>query len=271
MCHISCTKLKLYQKREPRLLDVGKRWHHPLSVRLPFLAVVLTLLVGFQASPVLTQGGAEPGDPMRVAILVDNSQAPGDERRFIDPLPFIRRGLQQFLNALPPNHELMLVTTGGQMNIRVEPTRDYLAVMQSANAIQVMRTSGNALIGSVEEIYERYLRGVERRHPVLVIVASDGPDMSPRITNVRVNALLQQLTKSRVRVNAVLLSTTGAMGAGSDLVRSFTLEMVKRTDGAFESASGGTAPAKLKTLAGRISQQYKELSPDKLPTPEFRK
>src|SRR5687768_12049938 len=145
-------------------------------MRLPLPIAMIAHVIGFQASPALSQGGAAPGDPMRLAILADHSQAPGDERRFIDPLPFVRRGLQQFLNALPPNHELMLVTTGGQMNIRVEPTRDYLAVMQSANAIQVMRTSGNALISSVEDIYQRYLRGVERRYPVIVIVATDGPD-----------------------------------------------------------------------------------------------
>jgi hypothetical protein len=252
-------------------LDAAKVEPHSLSMRLPLVAFGLCLFILLHTTPVAAQGGAEPGDPMRIAILVDNSQVPGDERRFIDPMPFIRRGLKEFVNALPPNHELMLVATGGQMNIRVEPTRDYLAVMQSANSIQVMRSSGNALIASVEEIYERYLRGVERRYPMLVVVATDGPDMSPRVTNASVNALLQQLTKSRVRVNAVLLSPTGTTGAGSDLVRSFTLEMIKRTEGAFEPGSAVTAPAKLKALAGRIAQQYKQFSPDKLPTPEFRK
>lgn len=236
-------------------------------MRLPFVAAGLGVFILLNTMPAAAQGGAEPGDPMRIVILVDNSQIP-----VIDPLPFVRRGLQQFLNALPPNHELMLVTTGGQMNIRVEPTRDYLAVMESAGAIQVMRSSGNALIGSVEEIYERYLRGVERRYPMLVILATEGPDMSQRVTNKGVNALLQQLTKSGVRVNAVLLSPTGYTGMGGlGMVRSFTLEMIKRTDGAFESATAVTAPAKLKALAGRIAQQYKKISPDKLPTAEFRK
>jgi hypothetical protein len=58
------------------------------------------------------------GIPMRIVIMVDNSETP------LEPLPQVRRGLQGFINALPPNHELMLVTTGGQMNIRVQPTRD---------------------------------------------------------------------------------------------------------------------------------------------------
>jgi hypothetical protein len=234
-------------------------------MHLPSIAAGLTLVLGI-TTPVQAQGGAEPGDPMRIVIVVDNSQT------VLDPLPFVRRGLQQFLNALPPNHELMLVTTGGQMNVRVHATRDYLDVMKSANAINLMRSSGNALIGSVEEIYARYLRGVERRYPMIVVVATDGPDLSQRVTNESANALLAGLKRSGVLVNAVLLTPTGWTGVtGSSQVRSFTLEMVERSGGAFESATPPTLPAKLKTLAGRIAQQYKQLSPDKSPAAEFRK
>ena len=107
---------------------------------------------------------------------------------------------------------------------------------------------------------------------MLVIVATEGPDMSQGTTNARVNTLLQQLTKSGVRVNAVLLSPTGySTHVGINLVRFFTLEMIKRTEGAFEPATAVTAQAKLKTLAGRIGQQYKQFSPDKVPAAEFRK
>jgi hypothetical protein len=46
----------------------------------------------------------------------------------------------------------MLVTTGGPMHIRVQPTRDYLEVQQAVGEINFMRSSGNALIGSVQEV-----------------------------------------------------------------------------------------------------------------------
>ena len=230
------------------------------------MALGLCIFIGLQTAPASAQGGAEPGDPMRIVILVDNSQA------LIDEMPLVRRGLRQFLNSLPQNHELMLVTTGGQMNIRVQPTRDYLDVLQAANEIQVNQSSGNALLATVEEIYERYLRGVERRYLVLVIISNDGADMSQRVTNERMNAMLQQVPKSGVRVNALLMNPTWSQRSiGSGLVRTFTLELIKRTDGAFESATAVTSAAKLKTLAGRIAQQYKELSPNKSPTPEFRR
>jgi hypothetical protein len=224
--------------------------------------LVLVALVAASAAPDLAgQEGAQAGDPMRIVILVDNSQTP------LEPLPQIRRGLQQFVNALPPNHELMLVTTGGTMNIRVQPTRDYLEVYQAIGEINFMRSTGNALIGSIQEIYDRYLRTVERRFPMILIVSTDGADFSQRVTDKSVNEMLQGLTKTGVLVNAVLLTSTG-----TSLIRNITLEMIKRTGGAYESATIATAlPARMKVMAGRIAEQYNRVSPEKGPAEAFKR
>ena len=79
--------------------------------------------------------------------------------------------------------------------------------------------------------------------------------------------MLQGLTKSGVLVNAVLLTSTG-----TSLIRNITLEMIKRTGGAYESATIATAlPARMKVMAGRITEQYKKVSPDKAPAEEFKR
>jgi hypothetical protein len=183
----------------------------------------------------------------------------------------IERNLTLYLaacvNALPPNHELMLVTTGGQMNVRVQPTRDYLEIQEAIGEINYMRSMGNALIGSVHEVYERYMRTAERRYPMIVIVSTDGRDMSQRISDKSVNEMLQGLTKTGVMVNAILLTSTG-----TSLIRSVTLEMLKRTGGAYESATVATAlPARIKAMAGTIAKQYAKVSPGKVPTAEFKR
>jgi len=54
---------------------------------LPF-AFATALCLSLCASAA-AQEGAQPGDPMRIVIMVDNSQTP------LEPLPQIRRGLQQ--------------------------------------------------------------------------------------------------------------------------------------------------------------------------------
>jgi hypothetical protein len=218
------------------------------------LAVALTVALA-PSLRAAAQEGARSGDPLRIAILVDNSQ------KFIDDMPQIRRALQQFINALPPNHELMLVTTGGQMNIRLQPTHDYLEIQEAIGEIVRMRAGGNAMIGSVQEIYDRYLRTAERRYPMFVIVTDDGNDTSQRITNRSVNDLLRGLTKTGVIVNAVMLTSSGV-----GLVRNFMLESVKRTDGVHESVLTATAlPGKMKGVAARIGDQYRKVSPDKNP------
>jgi hypothetical protein len=225
---------------------------------MPKLLLALSLALALPAvAPVEAAGqeGGQAGDPMRIAILVDNSATSSDA------LPQIRRGLQQLVNALPPNHELMLVTTGGQMTIRVQPTRDYMEIQEAVGEINRMPSGGNAMIGSVQEIYERYLRTVERRYPMLVIVTADAFDSSQRVTDKSVNEMLNGLTKTGVLVNAVLLTSTG-----TSLIRSVTLEMIKRTRGAYESATIATAlPGRMKVMAGRIGQQYKQVSPDRAP------
>jgi hypothetical protein len=161
----------------------------------------------------------------------------------------------------------MLVTTGGTMNIRVQPTRDYLEVYQAIGEINFMRSTGNALIGSIQEIYDRYLRTVERRFPMIVIVSTDGADFSQRVTDKSVNEMLQGLTKTGVLVNAVLLTSTG-----TSLIRNITLEMIKRTGGAYESATIATAlPARLKVMAGRIAEKYNRVSPEKVPAEAFKR
>lgn len=208
----------------------------------PLRALALALAL---AAPAIAAGqeGTQAGDQMRIIILVDNNQTP------LEPMPQIRRALQQF------------VTTGGQMNIRVQPTRDSLEVQEAIGEINMVRTSGNALVGSVQEVYDRYLRTVERRFPMIVIVSTDGPDYSQRVTAKSANALQSGLSKTGVLVNAVLLTSTG-----TSLIRNIPLEMIKRTGGAYESATIANAlPARMKVMGGRIAQQYQQVSPDKMP------
>lgn len=123
------------------------------------------------------------------------------------------------------------------------------------------------MVGSVQEIYERYLRTAERRYPMVLILTRDGNDTSQRITDKGVNELLNGLTTTGVLVNGVLLSSSGV-----SLVRSIVLEMVKRTGGAHESVVAATAlSGRMKMMAGRIAQQYKQVSPERAPAEEFKR
>src|SRR5258708_5539090 len=77
-------------------------------------ALVAVLLIA-SSSPVGAQRG--PG-PVRIVLLVDSSTSVSTM------VPQFRAGLNAFLDALPGDPEIALVSTGGQIRIRVPLTTD---------------------------------------------------------------------------------------------------------------------------------------------------
>src|SRR4051794_31899845 len=68
------------------------------------------------ARTVTHAGPAE--DPMRIALFLDTSDAAAPA------LNHLRTATTAFLDALPPEDEVLLVTTGRQARVRVQPTTD---------------------------------------------------------------------------------------------------------------------------------------------------
>ena len=78
------------------------------------VVVVLWCSLSASAQRSLPTGGA----PARIVLLVDSSSA-------MSPmLTHFRAALQAFLDAVPAQHEIALISTGGQLRIRVPPTTD---------------------------------------------------------------------------------------------------------------------------------------------------
>jgi hypothetical protein len=71
----------------------------------------------------------------------------------------------------------------------------------------------------------------------------------------------------------MLVTTGGTMNIRVQPTRDYTeVLVIKRTGGAYESATIATAlPARMKLMAGRIAQQYKQVSPKNSPAEEFRR
>ena len=63
--------------------------------------------------------------PMRVAVMVDTSDAASTS---LNP---IRAGLAQFFDALPPEHEALLVSTGRQMRMGLRPQSRHARAIDS--------------------------------------------------------------------------------------------------------------------------------------------
>ena len=63
---------------------------------------------------------------MRIALMLDTSDAAAPA------LTHMRAGVAEFLDALPPEDEVILITTGRQMRVRVPPTTDRKKLKETA-------------------------------------------------------------------------------------------------------------------------------------------
>jgi hypothetical protein len=180
--------------------------------------------------------------PMRIAVFVDNGAATGAA------LPQVRAGLAAFLDALPPEHEVALITTGRRSQVRVPPTIDRAKLKGSAGGL-LAENGPNALIDSLLEIEQRFLRKPGERWPVIVIITGTGSENSKDNDDQAFNRWLADLAHRGVSANAIVLKT-----AGGTLPELIATTMVKATSGHYAVMSNGEgmAPA-LTQLAGELA------------------
>jgi hypothetical protein len=138
-------------------------------------------------------------DPMRIALLVDSSVA-------IAPfLIDIRAGLRAFVNAIPEEHEIVLLSIGRQMRIRAseDASRTRLRQMVAEFASDGGRTT---LLDGLREADERFMRWFEEsRWPVFVIVTTDGPEGSGSIHRDQYTQLVQGMLLRGAVAHAVVI------------------------------------------------------------------
>ena len=99
--------------------------------------------------PVIKAGPAT--SPMRIAVFADTSDGA------TNALNHIRGALVSFADALAAPHELMLVTTGRQMRVRVQPTTDRKKFKDTASGLF---SDGGAtpLMDALLEVDDRFMR-----------------------------------------------------------------------------------------------------------------
>lgn len=156
----------------------------------------------------------DAASPMKVALLVDDAM-PG---RLLTPL---RAGLNAFLEALPPLHEVSLVTIGGDLGPMVQRrtgfTADRDALREAVGFVFPTRPGGSggvALASGIRDAWERFED--DDPFPVFVVVLRDTAERSEGFR--RRNAYLdlaKELAGRGVQFHAVLFSGRG--GRAGDL------------------------------------------------------
>jgi len=140
-------------------------------------------------------------DPLRIALLIDTT----DRTRF--EVQDLREGVRSFINAVPMPHEMMIVTTGQTVRVRVPPTVDRKKLIDSASSLFIEGHGGGTLLfDALDEIDRRFMKVADGRTPVFVIVTSDEKESSQRFQENAFNRLSDSLAMRTVPVHAVVVS-----------------------------------------------------------------
>jgi hypothetical protein len=110
-------------------------------------------------------------DAMRIALMLDTSDAAAPA------LMHMRAAAEAFLDALPPEDEVILITTGRQLRVRVPPSTDRKKLKETAAGL-FTDGGGTVLMDGLLEIDERFFKKADDRVRVIVLFTSDGTEIS---------------------------------------------------------------------------------------------
>jgi hypothetical protein len=203
---------------------------------------------GGQPRDVTKAGPAK--DPMRIALMLDTSDAAAPAQNHL------RAGVLAFLDALPPEDEAILVTTGRQVRVRVPPTTDRKKLKDSANSI-FADGGGTILMDGLLEIDERFYKKADDRWPVFVIFTSDGTEGSAGAREKEFSTWTMGLAGRGVTVHAFVYKTPKG-GQMPDIVAE---NLTQNTGGHYDNMNTTTAlPEKMKALAEQLALAQRNMS-----------
>jgi hypothetical protein len=187
--------------------------------------------------------------PLRLVLLVDSSSAIGSL------LNNLRAGLNTFLDALPGEHEIGFITTGGQIRVRQAPTTDR---QKLKTAVGLLASDGgaNSLIETMIEADRRFLNGAPGQWPVFVIVTTDNAATRWEPNFDRFNRFVSDFVARGGTAHAIVLH-----GRAGGITTEFVMNVVENSSGYYESmAIANVLPDKMKMLAAHIDVNYKSMA-----------
>ncbi len=183
--------------------------------------------------------------PMRIALMIDT----GDP--MTPALNHLRAGLLAFADAIGPDHELMMVSLGRQVRVRLQPTADRKKFKDSAAGL-FGDGGATVLSDGLMEIDDRFMRKAEDRWPVFVIVTADGAEGSAGANEKKLNDWVRALPARDIAVHAVVIKYRG--GGQPEIVASHVTETAS---GHYDFVNtSNSLPDKLKAIGELIARDF---------------
>jgi hypothetical protein len=178
---------------------------------------------------------------MRIVLLVDSSTA------VASMLTPFRAGLNGFLDDLQGDPEVAIISTGGQLRVRIPPTTDRDKLHSSA-ARFASDGGGNSFVDTMLEADKRFLKSAPEKRPVFVVLITDSGESrgSERIDDYNKFANDFRTRGGRAHVIVVRGTNTG-------MVTQIAENLARNTGGFFETvAIANAVPRTMKALVERL-------------------
>jgi len=193
-------------------------------------------------------------DPMQIALLVDTSQAARDS------IQYMRQALPPFVAELTKandagrKNEIAVIGIGERPTILSEYSTDPRQIQKGIDRIWSMNQSGMYGLDAIIEVSQG-LKKREATRPVLVMVATSGPEFSNRHHD-QVIAPLKSIG-GVLHVLALGQPDTSLSQESRERAIVFD-EGTRDTGGVHEQVLSGIGlPNRMKTLADQLTHQYK--------------
>ena len=209
-----------------------------------FAAVIAALLV--LAASAVTAQRRGPG-PLRIVMLVDSSGT------VAQMLPQFRAGMTAFLDALPGSPEIALITTGGQIRIRVPLTTDREKLHKAINSFAA-DGGGNSFLDTMLEADRRFLVNSGERRPVFVIMMTDGTLNRGDARVDQYNDWVGTFLRRGGRAHGIVVR-----GINSGITTELLMNLTTNTGGFYDSLAVANAlPDRMKVLASMVAADMTE-------------
>ena len=187
--------------------------------------------------------------PSRVILIVDNTEYLRQQ------IGQVRTALVDFVDALDPEHEIMLLTVAGTMQIRVRPTLDRKAVRDSLGNMFGL-TGANRMHKHIDDAFHRFALTTDHR-PIFVVITAEGFESTGEINPQEIKHIVDHFTarggvQHAIRLNVPL--TGQAFKQGNLTEMPVSLLIARDTGGAHAFNSPNGLREALQRLAGIIDE-----------------
>ena len=188
-------------------------------------------------------------EPLRIVLLVDSSTATAPM------MSNFRIALTRFVDRLPPEHEIALITTGGQIRVRTQPSANRQP-LQDEIARFASEGGANAFLETLLESDQRVLKPAPTQWPVLVIVTTDNGETRREPDLARYNRFMHDFLNRGGIAHAVVIA-----GKQTGPVTDIAQNLTQNTGGSYVSIVVDSAlPERLTHIAERLADDHHRMA-----------